>query len=269
MLKFILFTWSITFAANVFSQNAQTISYDAVLTTGATLLKNHTAGLLVSILKGSANGTVIYSERHSVKTDSAAAYHIRVGGGQALSGKFDSIIWSDGIFYLKIISDTGKQGNFSMTQNVLMRIPPDLNNEYEEGTVNSTDHPDWGEWHFANNRKKRPRLVTVDLSTSYANLAYPANTYPVYRHYEWCDPDRDGTGNSFSISYSEHTNNNFRENTTQLGEVKLYAAPFQELTISSTTNEISVSISKPVPVTNLGETYAIRGPWKFIYYIEW
>ena len=150
-----------------------------------------------------------------------------------------------------------------------MRLPPELSNDYEQGTVVSTEFPDHGYWHFINTRKQRPKLVTIDLTTSYANLAYPANTYPIYRHYEWCDPDRDGKGNAFGISYSENTNNEFIENTTTIGDVKLYAKPFQELTITSTNTEISVSISKPVPLTNHSETYAIKGPWKFIYYIEW
>ena len=207
--------------------------------------------------------------RQKTQTDSAGIYHIDIGNGVARLGKFDSIIWSDGIFYLRTEFDSLPGINHTITRNILMRIPPDLSKDYEQGTVLSSEFPDHGSWHFRNNRNKRPKLVTVDLTTSYANLAYPANTYPIYRHYEWCDPDRDGTGNAFGISYSDNTSNYFTEHTTSFGDVRLYSKPFQEVNISSTNSEIVVTITKPIPLKNYAETYAIKGPWKFIYYIEW
>lgn len=252
-----------------FSQKIQTIGYDGIFRNADTLVKKSNIGLLVSILKGQPAGPVMYSERQKIKTDSSGMYHLDIGSGTAVAGKFDSIIWSDGAYYLQTVFDTINGKACMANQNVLMRIEPDLNNDHEIGTITSSDHPTFGEWHFKNTRNKRPKIVNIDLTTSYANLAYPANTYPVYRHYEWCDPDMDGTGNSFTISYSENTNNDFRINTKQLGDVRLYSKPFQELFISSTNNEIIVTITEPVPLTSHSETYAIKGPWKFIYYIEW
>ena len=252
------------------SQKKQTIGYDGKVYNNSAPVKNSAINLVTSILKESENGPVIFAEIHKTNTDSTGKYHIEIGQGIRLSGQFDSIIWSDGIYFLRLEGEfSSAEIKHKSTQNILMRLPPELSNDYEQGTVTSTEFPDYGTWHFVNTRKQRPKLVTIDLTTSYANLAYPANTYPIYRHYEWCDPDRDGKGNTFGISYSDNTNNEFIENTTTIGDVRLYAKPFQELIITSTNAEISVSISKPVPLTNHSETYAIKGPWKFIYYIEW
>lgn len=251
------------------SQKGKPFNYTSILNSGSSLLKNANINIQISILKESANGEIIYSEEHKANTDSNGTYNIGIGTGFVLTGQFDSIIWSEGIFYLrtKVYQPNSKAD--TITRNILMRISPELSNDYEQGTVQSSAFPDYGSWQIKNSRNKRPKLVTVDLSTSYANLAYPANTYPIYRHYEWCDTDRDGKGNAFGISFSENTYNSFIENTTSMGDVKLYAKPFQEINISSTNTEIIISITKPVPIPNHSETYAIKGPWKFIYYVEW
>lgn len=269
MRKIIFTLSSILVFASCFSQARRTFGYDGILRNGNSIIRNSAVKLLVSIITESENGAIIYAERQKTQTDSAGIYHIDIGDGAALSGKFDSIIWSDGIFYLRTEFDSLPGINHTITRNILMRIPPDLGKDYEQGTVLSSEFPDHGIWHFRNTRNKRPKLVTVDLTTSYANLAYPANTYPIYRHYEWCDPDLDGTGNAFGISYSDNTTNYFTEHTTSLGDVRLYSKPFQEINISSTNSEIVITITKPIPLKNYAETYAIKGPWKFIYYIEW
>ncbi len=264
---FVLFTAAVF--SQAISQKNHTVGYTSMLISNGIIIKNTRIAMLVSIAKGTTGGTIVYSEQHVTKTDSSGKYHIEIGTGKSGTGQFDSINWSDGVYYLKNEIDPSGGSNYSIKQNILMRISPELGNDYDQGTVSATDHPDWGEWRYKNNRSRRPKLVTIDLSTSYANLAYPGNTYPIYRHYEWCDPDGDGIGNSFSISFSENVSNEFIENTTKLGDVRLYPTAFQDLIISSTNTEIIVSIKKPVAVANLSETYAVKGPWKFIYYIEW
>lgn len=254
---------------NCLSQDRRAIGYNGILKVSDSVIRNSSVKLLVSIIAEAETGTIIYSERQKTTTDSGGQYHIDIGNGVPLLGKFDSIIWSDGIFYLRTEFDSLPGVTTTITRNILMRIPPDLSKDYEQGTVSSSEFNDHGVWHFRNSRNRRPRLVTVDLTTSYANLAYPANTYPIYRHYEWCDPDRDGLGNAFGISYSDNTSNFFTEQTTIFGDVRLYSKPFQEVNIVSTNNEIVVTITKPIPLKNYAETYAIKGPWKFIYYIEW
>ncbi len=256
-------------SAVVFCQQTIPFSYDGSFVINHKPLILSTVKLTLEILHGQENKETIYSESHLIKTDSFGYYHIDIGTGKQLSGNFDSIIWSDGVFYLRLTASHPAIAKNSFVKEILLRIPPNLEHDYEQGTVTATDHPDYGDWKLNHNRNQRPVLVTIDLSTSYANLAYPANTYPIYRHYEWSDLDRDGIGNSFCLTYSENTHHAFWENTKKLGDVKLYAKPFQELFVSSEKNTLTVSISKPEPQTNHSETYAIKGPWKFIYYIEW
>lgn len=212
---------------------------------------------------------LLYSEQQVVITDSSGGGVMLIGKGIKREGHIDSIIWSVGSFHLSTQIDIGNTGTFSSPRKTTIRVPPDLNRKYEQGTVSATEFPDHGEWSIPNAQHQRPRLVHIDLSTSYANLAYPADTYPVYRHFEWLDEDRDGKGEAFMLSYSDHTNHSFLENTTILGAVKLYSKPFQTITISTSSSNIGIKISEAVPVKNLSETYAIKGPWKFIYYIEW
>lgn len=259
----------VSFNHNARAQDRRTIGYDGTIGWAIVPSGNVPVKITVNILKDAVDGILLYGEIQRVKTDSAGRYHLEIGGGTSVAGQYDSIIWSDGALYIQTVIDSIGSQPVSFKHNMLLRTASDLNNDFEQGTVSATNHPDFGEWKFINTRKRRPKIITVDLTTSYANLAYPANTYPVYRHYEWSDPDRDGKGNSFCISYSDHTNNYFRESTDKLGDVQLYSEPFQELTVSSGINEIAVSISRPVAVKSHGEVYAIKGPWKFIYYIEW
>ena len=265
-----LFTLFLLFAGNLFSQSARMISYKGILYgPHGTVIKNAHQSIYVSILNNSLESKAVYKESHQVDTDTAGQYMIRIGNGGNTLGAFDSIIWSDGVYFLRIESAAPEKADAIATRNILLRIPATLSNDHEEGTVSAFANPGWGISKITNTRRRRPKLVTIDLTTSYVNLAYPADSYPIYRHYEWCDPDMDGIGNSFTISYSENTSNNFQENTTKLGEVKLYLIPFQDIDIYSSAAEIEISLSEPAAVSNKGTTYAIKGPWKFIYYIEW
>ena len=156
-----------------------------------------------------------------------------------------------------------------MQHAVTLRSPTELKPENLEGMAVADTAADCGTVIIAHNRHKRPRKITVDLSSSYVNIRYPADTYPVYRHYEWCDEDRNGSGNGLTLSYSENTTHAFFENSNKMGEVKLYAVPFQELFVASTENETKITLTHAKPLENLNQTYAIKGPWKMIYFIEW
>ncbi len=269
MKKIYLPALSFLLSMAVFSQKKQTFSYQGIANDRGNLLKGSMLAIRLSILKDAETSPAIYEETHTARTDSSGIYFIEIGAGKNIAGQFDSIIWSEGSYYLKMGIDPNGGADYKITHKMLMRIPSELSNDHIEGTDTAITTPTWGSVRFPNTRNRRPKKVTVDLSTSYINVTYPADTYPIYRHFEWCDPDRNGVGNAFMISYSENTNNAFVENTTKLGEVRLYAIPFQELLISSTNNMIEISITKPIPMTDHGRTFEIKGPWKFIYFIEW
>lgn len=252
-----------------YGQKSRTFTYYGQVGATNDSLKATAILIGLSIIKNAEDGTVIYEESHTSNTDSNGIYHIEIGGGEKRLGQFDSIVWSEGSYYIKTLIRPVKDVKRNLSQVMLVRSNTELDNEHIQGTDSASLTPTWGITRFANSKNRRPKKITVDLTTSYINQLYPADTYPIYRHYEWSDPERDGLGNSFTISYSENTTNAFAVNTTKLGEVRLYATAFQELLITSTASEITVSITEPVPVSDHGRTFEIKGPWKYIYFIEW
>ena len=223
-----------------------------------------------SILHHSADGTALYVEKQTLKINSDNSFQILLGTGINAIGSIDSVIWSDGDFFLKISPDSSVQGSSNTSTTIIpLRIETDLNNENIEGMATADTLKSWGKIKIPHNKGRRPKKITADLSTSYVNVAYPGDTYPIYRHFEWFDTDKDGIGNSFELTYSEKSNHAFWQNTRMLGDVKLYQKPFQQLKINQLDGEIELELTSPIEVTNLNVTYGIKGPWKLIYFIEW
>lgn len=230
---------------------------------------NQSYYLKTSIVQHSDNGNVVYSEKNTIQTDAAGNFILNIGSGKNNNGNIDSVNWSDGSFFLIMESDTSNKNQDYFKYITNLRIPTDLNQNNLEGMITDVDSKGWGEIIIANTQGRRPKKITADLSTQYVNISYPADTYPIYRHYEWFDLDGNGLGNSFMLTYSEKTRHEFFENTNKLGDVKLYAKAFQELQIKGLDNNIELFLTQPEKITNLSETYAIKGPWKLIYFIEW
>lgn len=249
---------------------SQSLMYKGKITPLNNTVANHSFFIDVKIFHKSSSGNIIFNEKQKITTDSAGIYLINIGTGNRILGNVDSIIWSDDAYYLKIESDTAKAKQIYFSHSVQLRAPTELNKENLEGMASEDSLKGWGKFVIVNERKKSPKKITIDLSTSYVNIAYPADTYPIYRHYEWVDDDKNGLGNSLMLTYSDKTTHQFIENTKMIGEVKLYSKPFQELWISNlNNNSIELSLTKPEKIKNLSETYAIKGPWKIIYFIEW
>ena len=261
---FLLAKLSATAQQIAFQTNLQKISSGKV-----SELFNQAYFLKTSVVQHSVNGNVVFSEKNIIQTDAQGDFIINIGSGKKINGNIDSVNWSDDSFFLIMESDTSKknQAYFKYISN--LRIPTELNPDNLEGMAYDSTSKGWGSINIPNSKGRRPKKITADLSTQYVNIAYPADTYPIYRHYEWFDIDGKGSGNSFMLTYSEKTRHEFFENTNKLGEVKLYAKAFQELQIKGLGRNIELFLTQPEKITNLSETYAIKGPWKMIYFIEW
>jgi len=233
---------------------------DAVVVSG----KKVSLDYRITVFQGDS---LAYRELQSVVPDSTGRVCIDIGKGRGISGKYDSVIWSVGTYYLEVERFLRDRDSFLPRKRFLIREPENLNAYYEQGTEQGKDP--YGRFVFPHSRKKRPRRIQVDLSTTYANLAYPADTYPIYRHFEWIDDDRDGLGNSFTVSFSENTRNEFVMQTRSLGDITLYAVPFQQLLVDSGPERVVLEMTKPVDVISHGNTYRIKGPLTLIYYFEW
>jgi uncharacterized protein (TIGR02145 family) len=93
-------------SASLWAQAPQSFSYQAVVR-GANnaLVIGKVVGMKVSILQGSENGTIVYSESHSAKSNSNGLVTIAIGTGNVLSGVFTKIDWSNGIYFIKTETD--------------------------------------------------------------------------------------------------------------------------------------------------------------------
>jgi len=227
----------------------------------------------ISIFNQASGKTIsdtVYSEIQKLNIIPHKPIRLNIGKGKTIFGNIDSLIWAEGLFSLDIKPDTIQEGCSNLKYNGTIRIPTEIKSTNLEGYIDEKSLDPPGHVHIPIAQNKRPRKISVDLSTSYVNLAYPANTYPIYRHFEWVDANGDGIGNAFTLTYSDNTTHAFKENTNQLGEVRLYEqAAFQQLIIATSETAVDILITKPVPVDSFSNTFAIKGPWKMTYYIEW
>lgn len=92
-----------------FAQAPQRFSFQAVVRHPDTSLVTYKQiSVRLSILKGDINGTVVYSETHSPRTNGLGLFTLEVGGGTVQSGDFSSIAWgSDSYFIKREIDPTG------------------------------------------------------------------------------------------------------------------------------------------------------------------
>ena len=97
---------AVLLSASLWAQAPQSFSYQAVVR-GANnaLVIDKVVGMKVSILQGSENGTVVYSESHSSKSNSNGLLSVAIGTGNVLSGVFTKIDWSNGIYFIKTETD--------------------------------------------------------------------------------------------------------------------------------------------------------------------
>ena len=82
------------FASNLYSQPPQTFKYQAVARDAiGNIIVNQTVSFKISILQGSASGTVVYSESHTLPTNDYGLVNLIIGNGTNISGDFSNIDW--------------------------------------------------------------------------------------------------------------------------------------------------------------------------------
>jgi hypothetical protein len=107
------------------AQVPQNISYQAVINDSEGNPVEGTIGVKITILKDSAEGENVYSERHSVNSDANGLISIRIGETEEIyKGQFDTIDWSAGPYFAKVeISPTGGYLYSISTINELLSVP--------------------------------------------------------------------------------------------------------------------------------------------------
>ena len=97
-ILFILLVLSV----NICAQAPQKMSYQAVIrNSNNSLIVSTPIGIKVSVLQGSANGTVTYSETQIQNTNINGLVSLEIGMGTALIGTFSSINWANGPYFIQ------------------------------------------------------------------------------------------------------------------------------------------------------------------------
>ncbi len=102
-------------------------------------MKNQTIALKLSVLDSSSSGAAAYVESHSTPTNGSGMFSLKIGGGTAVSGTFDSIPWANGRNkYLKTeLNQNGTWINLGTSQ--LVSVPYALHAGSAENAKNATN----------------------------------------------------------------------------------------------------------------------------------
>ena len=108
-----------------YAQSPKGFNYQAALRDNSgELIADRPVTLYFQILSGSANGQVVYGERHTTTTTAFGLVNLVVGQGTPTSGTLGNVNWGDGSKYLKIEVEVGNNGNrISMGSAQLMSVP--------------------------------------------------------------------------------------------------------------------------------------------------
>lgn len=118
MKRFFYVILIIGLTINIYAQTPQRISYQTVIrNTSGALVINHAVGTRISILQGSATGTVVFSETYSPvpQTNANGLITIEVGSGTPVTGTFTGINWASGPYFLKTETDPTGGTNYTIT----------------------------------------------------------------------------------------------------------------------------------------------------------
>jgi len=111
-----LFTLIVILAMTIsgYAQAPQKMSYQAVIRNSSDqLITNHVIGMRISILQSSVSGTPVYVETQTPTTNANGLVTVEIGGGNVVTGIFEGIDWSSGIYFIK--TETDPKGGTSYT----------------------------------------------------------------------------------------------------------------------------------------------------------
>lgn len=131
---------AIIITISTFAQTPQKLSYQAVIrNSGNAIVANTLVGMQISIIKDSANGTVVYSETQTPTTNANGLVSIVIGNAAG----FSSIDWNSGSFFIKTETDPNGGAFYTITGiSQLLSVPYALHAKTAEsvtGSISETD----------------------------------------------------------------------------------------------------------------------------------
>lgn len=105
MKKITTILTAIIIALNTFAQTPQNMSYQAVIRNSENkLVANQSIGMQISILQGSEDGEVIYTENQVAETNTNGLVSIEIGAGES-TAKMSDTNWANGPYFIKTETD--------------------------------------------------------------------------------------------------------------------------------------------------------------------
>jgi hypothetical protein len=105
----------ILLTAGVFAQAPQKMTYQAVIRNSSNaLILSSPIGIKASVLQGSANGTVTYSETQIQNTNINGLVSLEIGMGTPVIGTFSNINWANGPYFIQTEVDPSGGSNYSV-----------------------------------------------------------------------------------------------------------------------------------------------------------
>ncbi len=143
IVKIVLIS-SIFLSLSSYAQAPQKMSYQAVLRNASNALVSNTpVAIRVSVLQGSASGTAVYVERHTVTTNVNGLATFEIGSGTLISGSFSGINWASGVYFVKTETDPAGGTNYTISgTSQLLSVPYALYAKAVDG-VSATNTTNW------------------------------------------------------------------------------------------------------------------------------
>jgi|GEM_PF-2625708 len=119
-LLFILVSGGLNYA-----QTPESFSYQAVVRNDqGNIIKTQEVSMRISLLRGTATGSVVYSEEHAPTTSEVGKVSLKIGKGTTITGSFTNIDWSNGPYFVKIeLDETGGSNYKNMGTSQLLSVP--------------------------------------------------------------------------------------------------------------------------------------------------
>jgi hypothetical protein len=156
--------------AGLLAQPPQKMSYQFVVrNSSGNLMANQSVGVRVTVLQGSASGTVTYQEifNPNPQTNANGLVSIEIGGGVPVTGTFSAINWTAGPYFLKTETDPSGGTTYSVSgTSQLLSVPYALNSSLASGLANNTV----GSANIVNES-----IVASDIQDRLRNIVFPAN----------------------------------------------------------------------------------------------
>lgn len=113
------FIYSLVFAfllgaGTLFAQSPEAINYQGVARDASgNPLPSQNISLRISILSGSASGTLEYQETHFPTTNTLGLFNVKIGQGTAVSGSFPGIDWANNSHFVEVEMDPNGGTSYS------------------------------------------------------------------------------------------------------------------------------------------------------------